>query len=80
MAFDGWVWSAIIFETNKLLNGLNWNLASVLHLIWFHGDVLAWWREHSLCKGHYSDVIMGRMASQITSFTIVYSTVYSSAD
>ena len=29
---------------------------------------------------HYNDVIMGRMASQITSLTIVYSTVYSDAD
>ena len=29
---------------------------------------------------HYSDVIMGTMTSQITSLTIVYSTVYSSAD
>ena len=29
---------------------------------------------------HYSDVIMGIMASQITSLTIVYSTVYSGAD
>ena len=29
---------------------------------------------------HHSDVIMGAMASQITSLTIVYSTVYSSAD
>ena len=29
---------------------------------------------------HHSDVIMGTMASQITSFTIVYSTVYSGAD
>ena len=29
---------------------------------------------------HYSDVIMGTMSSQITSLTIVYSTVYSSAD
>ena len=29
---------------------------------------------------HYSDVIMGAMASQISSFTIVYSTVYSGAD
>ena len=28
---------------------------------------------------HYSDVIMGAMASQITSLTIVYSTVYTSA-
>ena len=29
---------------------------------------------------HYDDVIIGAMASQITSFTIVYSTVYSDAD
>ena len=29
---------------------------------------------------HYGDVITGAMPSQITSFTIVYSTVYSSAD
>ena len=30
--------------------------------------------------GHYDDVIMGTMAPQITSLTIVYSTVYSDAD
>ena len=29
---------------------------------------------------HYSDVIMGTIASQITSLTIVYSTIYSDAD
>ena len=29
---------------------------------------------------HYTDVIMGTIASQITSLTIVYSTVYSDAD
>ena len=31
-------------------------------------------------RAHYSDVIMGPMAFQITSLTIVYSTVYSGAD
>ena len=31
-------------------------------------------------KAHYNDVIMGVIASQITSLTIVYSTVYSDAD
>ena len=30
-------------------------------------------------RPHYDDVIMGAMASQITSLTIVYSTVYSDA-
>ena len=34
-------------------------------------------REYSW---HYDDVIMGTIASQITSLTIVYSTVYSGAD
>ena len=34
----------------------------------------------SLSLNHYSDIIMGAMASQITSVTIVYSTVYSGAD
>ena len=29
---------------------------------------------------HYSDVIMGVIASQITNLTIVYSTIYSDAD
>ena len=36
----------------------------------------SWW----LRPLHYNDVIMSAMASQITSFTIVYSTVYSGAD
>ena len=31
-------------------------------------------------RSHYGDVIMGMMASQITSLTLVYSTVYSGAD
>ena len=37
------------------------------HITWTSGE-------------HYSDVIMGAMVSQITSITIVYSTVYSDAD
>ena len=35
------------------------------------------WRNNSR---HYCDVIMGPMASKITSLTIVYSTIYSGAD
>ena len=33
-----------------------------------------------VCMHHYHDVIMGIMASQITSLTIVYSTLYSSTN
>ena len=49
---------------------------------------LLMWPADSLHKGtdmgkafpcHYSDILMGEMASQITSLTIVYSTVYSGA-
>ena len=37
-------------------------------------------RHLGLSTPHYTDVIMSMMASQITSLTIVYSTVYSGAD
>ena len=46
-------------------------------------NVLAW-RQVRFLTGitiyHYSEVIMNAMASQITSFAIVYSTVYSGTD
>ena len=40
------------------------------------------WRkvDNPLGTVHYNDVIMGAIASQITSLTIVYSTVYSDTD
>ena len=37
-------------------------------------------RRRAITWTHYNDVIMGAIASQITSLTIVYSTVYSDAD
>ena len=36
--------------------------------------------RQNMTQCHYTGVIMGAMASQITSLTIIYSTVYSSAD
>ena len=36
--------------------------------------------SRALGSSHHGDVIMGTIASQITSLTIVYSTVYSDAD
>ena len=46
-------------------------------VLYWHGFTLWTW-----CRGrkHYNDVIMDVIASQITSLTIVYSTVYSGAD
>ena len=40
------------------------------------------WSEICLCQSicHYGDVVMGTVASQFASLTIVYSTVYSGAD
>ena len=37
-------------------------------------------KNNSAIKWHYRDVILGTMASHITSLTIVYSTVYAGAD
>ena len=39
-----------------------------------------WNQSTGIWGYHYSDVIIGAMTSQITSLTIVYSTVYSGAD
>ena len=41
---------------------------------------LKWWSCRGITPFQYCDVIMGAMASQITSLTIVYSTVYSNVD
>ena len=41
---------------------------------------MTWFNEELFHIAHYGDVVMGTMAPQITSLTIVYSTVYSGAD
>ena len=44
-----------------------------------HPSFVSW--KSDLCSvTHYNDVIMGALVSQITSLTIVYSTVYSGTD
>ena len=69
--------------------GAPWNLSSFpifYHIQWDYrenytcwlyssDDIVSAWR-----RVHYDDVIMGAMASQITSLPLVYSTVYSDAD
>ena len=50
---------------------------------WSLGREMAWGFRGLLVtvdSYHYTDIIMGTIASQITSFTILYSTVYSDAD
>ena len=65
----------------------NHNENIVLALLWeFCGFPLKdkWWVKHFHVMmpswDHYNDVIMSALASQITSLTIVYSTIYSDAD
>ena len=59
-----------------------WRSYSVksLRLIWRSARHLHRWNQTRIRSSHYDDVIMGVMASQITSLTIVYWTVYSGAD
>ena len=50
---------------------------------WYMWVPSTYWAKrpgHCFCIGHYTDVIMTTMPSQITSLTIVYSTDYSDAD
>ena len=62
----------VIWEKERKPTGLP-NMRVILFL-WAETQIFSgWW----LC--HYSDVIMGAMTYQITSLTIVYSTVYSGA-
>ena len=55
-------------------------LISNLHNTSEWGCCLHPWQLHVMNTIHYTDVIMGTIASQIASLTIVYSTVYSVAD
>ena len=64
---------AVIFFIMLLTIGLDSQVSTSVAS--HHGDVMTWARF-----SHYSDVIMGTMATQITSLTIVYSALYSDAD
>ena len=56
----------------------NWHTNCVRHL--YSVQYLILNSQLVLCEVHYNDVIMGAIASQITSLTMVYSIVYSDAD
>ena len=53
------------------------NFELMIWMLYHHDPITV---DTQLCAHHYSDVIMDTIASQITSLTIVYSTVYSDAD
>ena len=52
----------------------------IKHTAWFCMLIYIYIYMKTTSANHYGDVIMGPIASQITSPTIVYSTVYSDAD
>ena len=52
-----------------------WNFTTIVFTL-----VCCIYGVHALVSGHYDDVIMTTIASQITSLTVVYSVVYSGAD
>ena len=82
--------------TNQWITYREWNYAQglislailvIIHIRWKMCFNLLQFCEkelyislHTANSCHYSDVIMGAMASQITGLTIVYSTVYSVAE
>ena len=53
-------------ERTILIDFISW---CIFHYVNHH--------KHIECHTHYNDVIISAMASEITSLTIVYSTVYS---
>ena len=59
------------------ISGTLWHI--YMELRWLTWSLQMAWLE--ICaREHYNDVIMTTIASQITSLTVVYSTVYSDAD
>ena len=72
----------LIFPTTSTYCGDICHVVSLFHDIWavIEGPVVIRAARYRRRKHHYSDVIMGAMASQLTRVTIVYSAVYSGAD
>ena len=68
-------WIAHVWSVWKKITCLNW-----LDNKKIISAVLSKLQLHASRKSHYSDVIIGAMASQITCASIVYSTVGSDAD
>ena len=71
------LWSIWLFPNNKMVY-LFWIETFCLYCSHSYGTSMREWCRQ--IPVHYDDVIMGLMASQITSLTIVYSTVDSGAD
>ena len=84
----GWVyetlsplWGCIIDPSLTMHYFVTEKCAHMCTFLWQNGTLWDMWLVHcGICAIHYTDVIMTTIASQITSLTVVYSTVYSDAD
>ena len=80
------VWMLMYCEetTQLFVYTVYWNTIITQYMLYVHGVTMFYTTDTSgqfkLKLHNYSDVIIGAMASQMTSLTIVYSTVYSGAD
>ena len=72
--------SIMVFRLQMWLHICVCMLFDFPHAISWFEPIRTWLKIILNALNHYSDVIMGAMASQITSITIVHSTVYSGAD
>ena len=63
-----------VFKDLKTLQIIN------CHQLCYNNNMFEETKAMGIFGNHYNDVIMGAIASQITSLTIVFSTVYSDAD
>ena len=84
MMHNAWpTWNARISVSANRERPLNLN-HSLKWIVWVAPVPLMIFQSNSTfdekLQYHYNDVLMGAIASQITSLTIVYSTVYSDAD
>ena len=73
------IWKHIRWQYNYVVlsNYCVWYISLSVELYFQRGTI---WISMLFFSWHYNDVIMDAIASQITSLTIVYSTVYSDAD
>ena len=74
----GWFTSLKLFRITSLASGQSYGCPSITDVTLLDADNTELWL--TVIKTHYNDVIMGALASQITSLTIVYSAVYSDVD
>ena len=71
-------WNQMIDKLSAFCYRWQWRTSHGQPSVLFNGVKVV--SDDDLPISHYSDVIMGMMASQITSLTVVYPTVYSGAD